>query len=156
MISSARQYALALTISVMTLLGPVENPAAAAIDYQASAKKALALVNQQRAKAGCAWLRVVAPLQIPAGRQSHDQATRDRLGHIGADGSTSRDRLGDLGYSQWAENVAQFQSARQAVNFWSASRAHRASMLNCAFTDTGLAVAPSPSGRLYWTQTFGG
>jgi uncharacterized protein YkwD len=29
-------------------------------------------------------------------------------------------------------------------------------MLNCAFNDTGLAVARSNSGRLYWTETFGG
>jgi uncharacterized protein YkwD len=158
MTSSARQYSLALIVSVMAALVElvVASPTAAAMDYQTSANQALALVTQQRAKAGCARLRIVASLQSPAGQQSHDQAARDRLGHVGANGSTSRDRLGGLGYSQWAENVAQFQNAQQAVNFWSTSRAHRASMLNCAFTDTGLAVGRSSSGRLYWTQTFGG
>lgn len=53
------------------------------------------------------------------------------------------------------ENIAQFQSARAAVRFWSTSRPHRASMLNCAFTDTGLAVARSRAGKLYWTEAFG-
>lgn len=158
MISGARQYGLALTVSVLTAFVELTSasPAAAARDYPTPANQALALVNQQRAKAGCASLRVVAPLQSPAGQQSRDQAARDRLGHVGANGSTSRDRLGGLGYSQWAENIAQFPSAQQAVNFWSTSRAHRASMLNCAFRDTGLEVARSDSGRLYWTQTFGG
>ncbi|MGH3671723.1 MAG: CAP domain-containing protein, partial [Pseudonocardiaceae bacterium] len=103
----------------------------------------------------CSPLRIVAQLQGPAGRQSRDQAARGRMGHDGADGSTTDDRLDHAGYSQWAENVAQFQSARAAVRFWSTSRPHRASMLNCAFTDTGLAVARSRGGRLYWTETFG-
>ncbi len=121
-----------------------------------SASQALTLVNQQRANAGCASLRVVPKLQIPAERQSRDQAARNRLGHSGANGSTSRSRLGGLGYSRWGENVAQFQSAKEAVKFWSTSPGHRANMLNCAFRDTGLSVARSASGRLYWTQTFGG
>jgi hypothetical protein len=78
MISSARQYGLALIVAIMATLVElvVASPTAAAMHYQTSANQALALV--------------------------------------------------------------------------------RASMLNCTFTDTGLAVARSPSGRLYWTQTFGG
>lgn len=157
MISGARQYGLALVSTMVALVELVlASPTAAAMAYQTPANQALALVNQQRAKAGCNWLRVVAPLQSPAWQQSRDQAARDRLGHVGANGSTSRDRLSGLGYSQWAENIAQFPDAQQAVNFWSTSPAHRASMLNCAFRDTGLAVARSSSGRLYWTETFGG
>ncbi len=134
----------------------IASPTAAAMDYQASASQALSLVNQKRVSAGCATLRVVRQLQIPAGQQSQDQATRDRLSHAGSNGSTTGGRLHDSGYSRWAENIAQFQSAQAAVNFWSSSPAHRSSMLNCAFKDTGLAVARSNSGRLYWTQTFGG
>jgi uncharacterized protein YkwD len=134
----------------------IASPTAAAMDYQASASQALSLVNQKRINAGCGSLRVVRQLQNPAGQQSQDQAARDRLTHAGANGSTTSGRLHDSGYSRWAENIAQFQSAQAAVNFWSTSAAHRSSMLNCAFKDTGLAVARSNSGRLYWTQTFGG
>ena len=157
MISGVRQCGRTLIVGVVSAVAGlvIAAPTAAATDYQTDANQALALVNQQRAKAGCAPLRVVAPLQNPADQQSSDQAARDRLGHVGANGSTSRDRLGRLGYSQWAENIAQFPSAQQAVKFWSTSHAHRASMLNCRFRDTGLAVARSHSGRLYWTQTFG-
>jgi uncharacterized protein YkwD len=156
-ISGARQYGLVLIIAIILFLEfVVAFPAAAAADSRTLANQALELVNQQRVKAGCAILRTVHQLQRPAAQQSHDQAAQNKLGHTGINGSTSRDRLGRLGYSQWAENVAQFRTAQQAVDFWSTSRAHRASMLNCAFIDTGLAVASSPSGRLYWTQTFGG
>jgi uncharacterized protein YkwD len=121
----------------------------------AFAEQALKLVNQQRAEAGCASLPLVAKLQFPAERQSRDQAARDRLGHDGANGSTVNSRLSGLGYSRWAENVAQFPSAQAAVHFWSTSRGHRATMRNCAFRETGLAVARSNSGKFYWTETFG-
>lgn len=131
-------------------------PTAAAMDTKASASQALTLVNQKRVKAGCAALRPVPKLQAPAEQQSRDQAARNKMGHVGANGSTPRSRLGGLGYSRWAENIAQFQSAQAAVQFWSTSSGHRASMLNCAFKDTGLSVARSAAGKLYWTQTFGG
>jgi uncharacterized protein YkwD len=156
-ITRARQSGLALVIAMAVSPGlVVAVPTTAAADSRTPADQALALVNQQRIKAGCAALHTVAQLQRPAAQQSHDQAAQDKLGHRGTNGSTSRDRIGRLGYSQWAENVAQFPNPQQAVHFWSTSSAHRTSMLNCAFTDTGLAVARSPSGRLYWTQTFGG
>jgi uncharacterized protein YkwD len=119
--------------------------------------QALTLVNQERAKAGCASLQVVPKLQALAEKQSRDQAARDRSGSDGADGSTSNSRLSGLGYSRWGENVAWFEgdqapSAQKAVNAW----AGNANMRNCAFKETGLAVARSNSGKFYWTQTFGG
>jgi uncharacterized protein YkwD len=158
MIRSTWQRGLALIVPVIVAnVGLIiVAPTAAAMDYQASASQALTLVNQKRAQAGCVSLRRVPKLSAPAEQQSRDQAARNRLGHGGANGSTPRSRLSGLGYSRWAENVAQFQSAQAAVKFWSTSPGHRASMLNCAFLDTGLSVARSNAGRLYWTQTFGG
>jgi len=136
----------------------IATPAAAAAGTQdtASVSQALTLVNRERAKAGCASLLAVPKLQAPAEQQSRDQAARDRFGHDGANGRTSNSRLSGLGYSRWGENVAQFQSARAAVNFWLTSPGHRANMLNCGFKETGLAMVRSNSGKLYWTQTFGG
>jgi uncharacterized protein YkwD len=157
MIRSMWQRGLVVIVSIIGASSGlfIVSPAAAAMDYDASPNRAFAMINQERAKAGCVSLRVVPQLQSPATRQSGDQAARNRIGHVGADGSTTRSRLGGLGYSQWAENVAQFQSAQAVVDFWMTSRAHRTSLLNCAFHDSGLAVARSNSGRLYWTQTFG-
>ena len=158
MIKRSWTYLLALVVPIVAAsVGPiVAAPAAAAVSYRVSASQALTLVNQKRAKMGCASLRIVPKLQTPAEQQSRDQADRDRFGHDGADGSTVDNRLSGLGYSRWGENVVQAQSAQAAVNFWANSPRHRANMLNCVFKETGLALAGSNSGHLYWTQTFGG
>ncbi|WP_433505885.1 CAP domain-containing protein [Pseudonocardia halophobica] len=119
--------------------------------------KAFALINQERAKAGCAPLRKVEKLQTAAREQSDVQARRDRMGHDGANGNSPNDRLGGMGYHQWAENVAQYGSAEAAVNAWMNSPGHRANILNCAYTETGLDSERSKTdGQIYWTQTFGG
>ncbi len=167
-IRRTEKYLQALIVAIIaaSAILIVAKPTAAAVPYTprgvtgaedtTSTSQALKLVNQERTKAGCSSLQLVSKLQMPAERQSRDQATRDRLGHDGANGRTSNSRLSALGYSRWAENVAQFQSAQAAVNFWSTSPGHRATMRNCAFQETGLEVDRSNSGRLYWTQTFGG
>ena len=116
----------------------------------------LTLVNQERVKAGCKPLTQAAKLANPAAQQSRDQAARDRMGHDGANGSTIDSRLGGLGYSRWAENVAQYPTAQAAMTGWMNSPGHRAHILNCGYTETGLGVATSASGKPYWTQTFGG
>ncbi|MGH3825329.1 MAG: CAP domain-containing protein [Pseudonocardiaceae bacterium] len=158
MIRSTWKRGLALVVPIIVANAGliIAAPTVSAMDTKASASQALTLVNEKRVKAGCAVLRAVPKLQAPAEQQSRDQAARNKLGHAGANGSTPRNRLSGRGYSRWAENIAQFQSAQAAVKFWSTSAGHRASMLNCAFTDTGLSVARSASGKLYWTQTFGG
>ncbi|MGH3833238.1 MAG: CAP domain-containing protein [Pseudonocardiaceae bacterium] len=161
MIKLRWKHRLAFIVPLVAVsVGPLgATPSAAALEYSADAvsvSRALTLVNQERAEAGCSFLRVVPGLQAPAQRQSGDQATRDGFGHNGADGSTVDTRLSGLGYSRWGENVVQAQSARAAVHFWSHSPRHRANMLNCVFTQTGLAMARSNSGKRYWTQTFGG
>ena len=116
----------------------------------------LRLINEERAKAGCAPLEKVANLQTAASQQSDAQAGRDRMGHDGANGSSPNDRLGGMGYHQWGENVAQYQSAEEAVNAWMNSPGHRANILNCAYTKTGFDTERSASGKWYWTETFGG
>src|ERR1700712_3082915 len=159
-IKRTRKYLLALIVPVIVASSQTNGTAPSvttlSAESSASSRQALAMVNQQRADAGCGSLRLAAKLQTPADRQSQDQAARDRLGHDGANGSAANGRLSGLGYARWAENIAQFQSAQAAVNFWSTSPGHRATMRNCAFRETGLAVAQSKSGRFYWTQTFGG
>jgi uncharacterized protein YkwD len=115
-----------------------------------------AMINQERTKAGCAPLKVVAKLTTSAQDQSKDQATGDKFGSVGADGSTINSRLGGLGYSRWAETVAQAQSAEDAFRFLAGSSFGKANVSNCAFKETGLGVARSASGKLYWTQDFGG
>ncbi|MEU7811621.1 CAP domain-containing protein [Pseudonocardia sp. NPDC049154] len=118
---------------------------------------ALKLVNEERAKAGCAPLQKVDKLQTAASRHSAEQANRDRMGHDGNNGSTIDDRLKGLGYSSWWENVAQAPDAQAVVNAWMNSPTHRSAILNCAYKETGLDSEKSDaSGKWYWTETFGG
>ncbi|MGH3784367.1 MAG: CAP domain-containing protein [Pseudonocardiaceae bacterium] len=118
MIKLAWKCRLALIVPIVAVsAGLVATPSAAAAQDPASARQAVTLINQERARAGCASLRVLPKLQTPAGQQSRDQAARDRFGHDGAHGSTVDSRLSGLGYSRWGENVAQAQSAQAAVNW---------------------------------------
>jgi uncharacterized protein YkwD len=64
----------------------------------------------------------------------------------------------DCGYDGgfWGENIAvSYLSPKAVVAGWLASPGHRANIENPAYTVTGVGVAASPSGRLYWTQSFG-
>ena len=114
------------------------------------------MVNAERAKAGCVPLTTTGSLVRAAAAQSSVQAQRDEVSHRGRHGKSIKARLGGLGFSQVAENVAQYPTAEAAVAGWMGSPRHRANILNCAFTKTGVGVRKSASGKVYWTQTFGG
>ena len=69
-------------------------------------------------------------------------------GHIGSDGSSPQARIADAGYTRtgytgeivyWGTGSAATPSA--ALDLWMESPAHRAIILNCAFTAGGFAIA---------------
>ncbi|WDZ87420.1 CAP domain-containing protein [Micromonospora cathayae] len=116
----------------------------------------VALVNAERAKAGCGALSVDAKLTTAAQRHSEDQAAHKKMSHTGSDGSDAGDRLDRVGYDWrgYGENVAWNQQTPAAVMAaWMNSAGHRANILNCAFTEIGVGVARSNGP--YWTQVFG-
>ncbi|SCL20325.1 CAP domain-containing protein [Micromonospora inyonensis] len=116
----------------------------------------VALVNAERAKAGCGAVSVDAKLTTAAQRHSEDQATHQKMSHTGSDGSDVGDRLARVGYDWrgYGENVAWNQQTPAAVMAaWMNSAGHRANILNCAFTEIGVGVARSNGP--YWTQVFG-
>ena len=68
--------------------------------------------------------------------------------HIGSDGSSPQARIADAGYARtgytgeivyWGTGSAATPSA--ALDLWMESPAHRAIILNCAFTAGGFAIA---------------
>lgn len=80
------------------------------------------------------------------------------MGHDGPNGDI-KDRVSAraLGYSHTAENVARARTAGQVVEAWMNSPQHRAHILDCTFTETGLdSERNRTSNEVYWTQTFGG
>lgn len=153
-----RAFVLALTFSLAAssaMAGKMEN---AALD----------LINAARAKAGCGALSMNPKLQAAAAGHANAMATQNFFSHTGKNGSKLRGRIDREGYgwSAIAENIAAGQSsAKEVVTTWLNSAGHKKNMLNCTYTETGLAVvyqaddAPIKGHQYpfnyYWVQVFG-
>jgi uncharacterized protein YkwD len=124
------------------------------------AAQVFSLTNAERAKNGCAALRLDQSLASAAQKYSADMARTGVFSHTGTDGSDPGDRMRAAGYDTsrgWAENIAWGQSSPSAVmTAWMGSPGHRANILNCSLRALGVGAARNSSGRIYWTQDFGG
>ena len=119
------------------------------------AQQMLALVNAERAKAGCSPLTENAKLTKAAQDHSQDMADHQNMSHTGSDGSSMSDRLARVGYAfrTAGENVAYgYSSAESVMDGWMNSPGHKANILNCAFKEIGIGLARP---GYYWTQDFG-
>ncbi|MFN3606233.1 MAG: CAP domain-containing protein [Cypionkella sp.] len=130
--------------------------------------EALAIINAQRAQVGCGALKLHPALQKAAAGHASAMAAQNFFSHTGKNGSKLKGRINAAGY-KWraiAENIAAGQtSAAQVVSVWMQSAGHRQNMLNCAYSETGLAVVHQPDDQpikgnsypfyYYWVQTFG-
>ncbi|ROQ59577.1 RNA polymerase sigma factor (sigma-70 family) [Streptomyces sp. 840.1] len=117
----------------------------------------VALVNQERAKAGCGPVKEDAQLTDAALRHSEDMAARDFFEHTNPDGADPGRRITDAGYhwSTYGENIARGQQTPASVmESWMNSPGHRANILNCSFKDLGVGIHKG-SGGPWWTQDFG-
>ena len=115
------------------------------------------MVNQERAKAGCAALRTDARLHNAALAHSQDMAAHNYFSHTGLDGSTFVTRTQAAGYpSAVGENIAWgWRTATDVMNAWMNSAPHKANILNCSVRAIGVGVARKADGTPYWTQEFG-
>ncbi|MFE2011435.1 CAP domain-containing protein [Streptomyces sp. NPDC059491] len=121
-----------------------------------AADQVIALVNAERAKAGCGALTANATLTKAAQGHSDDMAARDFFDHTNPDGASPGDRVTAAGYpwSTYGENIAMGQSSpEQVMESWMNSPGHRANILNCDFKEIGVGI--HNSGGPYWTQVFG-
>jgi len=117
----------------------------------------VALVNKERASAGCGPLTEDAQLEKAAQAHSDDMAARNFFDHVNPDGADPGQRITAAGYkwSTYGENIAQGQQTAEAVmDSWMNSPGHRANILNCSFKDIGVGVH-NGSGGPWWTQDFG-
>ncbi|MFJ8015193.1 CAP domain-containing protein [Streptomyces sp. NPDC096339] len=115
----------------------------------------LALVNQERAAAGCPALTLNSKLTQAAQAHSADMAAHSNMSHTGSDGSDPGTRITRAGYawSSYGENVAYgYSTPAQVMDGWMNSPGHRANILNCSFKEIGIGLAQPNS---YWTQDFG-
>ncbi|MFJ9817389.1 sigma-70 family RNA polymerase sigma factor [Streptomyces sp. NPDC101151] len=117
----------------------------------------VALVNKERAAAGCGPLSENAQLEKAAQDHSDDMAARNFFEHTNPDGADPGQRITAAGYrwSTYGENIAKGQQTPQAVmDSWMNSPGHRANILNCSFKEIGVGVHRG-SGGPWWTQDFG-
>lgn len=147
---------------------PAVNKAAggSSLTDQTLINEQLALINAERAMAGCAPLVLNAQLSTAAQGHSEDMAARDYFSHTSLDGTSPAERVTRAGYnwSMMGENIAAGQiTVAEVMNSWMKSEGHRANILNCGYSEVGIGHAyqasdsfPGPYGyRHYWTQNFG-
>jgi len=148
-----------LTFVILLAAGPV---------WADAEGDALALVNQARAAVGCGALRVDPQLQAAAQGHATAMAKQNFFSHTDQDGSKMQDRIKAQGYKgrKLAENIAAGQpTAQKVIAVWLKSAGHKRNMLDCDFTDTGLALVvqgddlplagQSYAYHSYWVQVFG-
>ncbi|MBC9715995.1 sigma-70 family RNA polymerase sigma factor [Streptomyces sp. TRM66268-LWL] len=118
------------------------------------AQQVLALVNAERAKAGCSPVTMDSRLSKAAQLHSEDMSANNYFSHTSQDGRTFVDRAKAQGVDNpGAENIARGQSsARSVMDAWMNSEGHRANILNCGLKTMGLGVVTSD---WTWTQMFG-
>ncbi|MEV7602017.1 sigma-70 family RNA polymerase sigma factor [Kitasatospora sp. NPDC089797] len=115
------------------------------------------LVNAERAKAGCAPLRIDPRLHGSAQKHADDMAARGFFDHVNPDGLRPDARITAAGYrwSQWGENLDRGPTTAASVFArWMDGGIHQSNMLDCGFKDIGVGVATGASGTL-WTQDLG-
>lgn len=121
-----------------------------------AAAEVLALVNRERAAAGCRPLSLDERLNRAAEGHSADMAQNNYFEHTSLDGRSPFKRMEDAGYpSPGGENIAMgYKTPSDVVKGWMNSSGHRQNILRCDYTTMGLGTANSSRG-IYWTQVFG-
>ncbi|MGW0883211.1 sigma-70 family RNA polymerase sigma factor [Streptomyces sp. NPDC002671] len=117
----------------------------------------VALVNKERAAAGCDPVTENPQLEKAAQAHSDDMAARNFFDHTNPDGADPGQRITAAGYrwSTYGENIARGQQTAQSVmDSWMNSPGHRANILNCGFKNLGVGVHKGTGGP-WWTQDFG-
>ncbi|MGW4564430.1 sigma-70 family RNA polymerase sigma factor [Streptomyces sp. NPDC004561] len=120
-------------------------------------EQVVALVNKERATAGCGPLTENPQLEKAAQGHSDDMAARHFFDHTNPDGADPGQRITAAGYrwSTYGENIAQGQQTADSVmQSWMNSPGHRANILNCSSKDIGVGVHKGTGGP-WWTQDFG-
>ena len=118
------------------------------------------LINAERRHQGLRPLVFNAQLNQMARIQAQNMAYYQKMAHVlpNATLPTLGDRAQYVGYSfgRIAENVALgYPNAETVVEGWMNSRGHRQNILDAGVIETGIAVARSVTGGLYYCQVFG-
>jgi uncharacterized protein YkwD len=128
------------------------------------ASQVMSLINQHRASIGEGQLVTSPTLTASAVWKARHMAAYNYFSHDDPGPPTAptparsaADRVATCGYAHsWGENIAVgYSSAQAVVNAWLNSAGHKANIENPSFVATGLGVAQSANGSIYWVQDFG-
>ena len=138
---------------------PAPRPAPPARSLATIVDTVLLLTNRERARASLTPLRRNADLTRAAQLQAEQMAAAGKLAHEvpGSRYPTLASRLRLIGYQYRTvgENVAEgYTSGAALMAGWMTSAPHRANILSARFTETGVGMARSKSGRTYHAQVF--
>jgi len=131
-------------------------PAQAAQQYAQAVQQLYSLINQERARAGLAPLRLDPVLTRLAEMKSQDMVALNYFSHYSPTYGypyTMEYRAGVRARYMGAENIAASATAQAAHALLMASPGHRRNILDPRFTDVGIGVVPGRWG-LVITQLF--
>lgn len=118
------------------------------------------LINTERRHQGLQPLEYNPQLDEMARIQAQNMARFQKMAHVLPQASlpTLTDRARHVGYpfGRLAENVALgYPDAHTVVQGWMNSKGHRTNILNSDVVETGIGIALSSNGGLYYCQVFG-
>jgi uncharacterized protein YkwD len=143
-------------------IGPApRSTAPAASDaYAASVSRIFDLINVERQRRGLRPLVFNAQLDQMARIQATNMAYFQKMAHVIPQAQlpalNDRARSVEYPYAEVAENIALgYPSPEAVVQGWMNSPGHRANILNPGVVETGISIARSAAGGLYYCQVFG-
>ncbi|NLM45328.1 MAG: hypothetical protein GX200_00810 [Firmicutes bacterium] len=123
---------------------PAEKPEemAGQAELTAAEQYVFAAINQERVKRGLAPLAINPELTRLARMKSKDMAENKYFAHLSPTYGTAYDMMRREGirYSYAGENLAKTTSAANAVSLFLNSSAHRSTLLNAKFNQTGVGI----------------
>jgi uncharacterized protein YkwD len=130
------------------------------MSLSATESRIFELINAQRRHNGLPALVYNPQLDRMAKIQAENMARYQKMAHVipQSELPTLADRARYVGYpfGRIAENVALgYPNAETVVEGWMTSKGHRANILNPDVVETGLGIARSSAGGLYYCQVFG-
>ena len=128
--------------------------------YSATESRIFDLINRQRQRQGLKPLVFNRELDRMAKIQAENMARFQKMAHTIPDASLptlgDRARYVGYGYSRIAENVALgYPNAETVVEGWMNSSGHRRNILDGEVVETGIGIARSAAGGIYYCQVFG-
>jgi uncharacterized protein YkwD len=139
---------------------PVASSSSALRPAGAAELRIFDLINAERRHQGLSALTYNPRLDQMAKIQAQNMARFQKMAHVLPDAQlptlVSRAQYVGYPFGRIAENVALgYPSAETVVQGWMASKEHRTNILNPDVGETGIAIARSSAGGLYYCQVFG-